>query len=100
MAVVVDGRVVVVVLVAVVLVVVAMVVVVVLVDVVTVVVDGRVVVVLVVVVEVVAGVPGDQVTTSFGRLAAVLASLLSNLIRLPVAVSTSWLMRIRSHPPR
>jgi hypothetical protein len=40
------------------------------------------------------------VTTSFGRLAALLPSLLVYFSRLPVVASESWLRRSRSHPPR
>jgi hypothetical protein len=40
----------------------------------------------------------DHVTESFGRLASVVASLLSNLIRLLCVLSASWLILSRSHP--
>jgi hypothetical protein len=42
----------------------------------------------------------DQVTESFGRLAAGVPSLLSNRIRLLCVLSESWLIRSRSQPPR
>ena len=64
------------------------------------VVDVLLLLVVLVLVDVVVAPPVVQVTTSFGRLVAELASLLSNLSRLLCVASESWLMRSRSHPLR